>query len=187
MTIETPQTSTPTPTPTPALEASAAAIPAPDPAAAERATARAKRIAAAVERGKREYQPEHAYTERGWFLETEAAGPSKADRQRVEYAATHRLVFPASTSESEEGGEIQEARRALADILACTPKPASLPRELVATGARAAILAGDAEAAITLARAGRTHWRQPGMAVVCSSALEYAGELEGAYKFRRWR
>lgn len=34
-------------------------------AAQERADARAARIAAAVERSKTEYQPQHAYTERG--------------------------------------------------------------------------------------------------------------------------
>lgn len=36
-----------------------------DPLAQARAEARAARIAAAVERSKTEYQPEHAYTERG--------------------------------------------------------------------------------------------------------------------------
>jgi hypothetical protein len=75
-----------------------------------------------------------------------------------------------------------EASRALADILACAgSKPLkTLPRELLATAARAAVLAGDARAAAEVARAMRSSWRVAvGGACVASDALAYAGHIGG--------
>lgn len=106
-----------------------------------------------------------------WFLESDVAGPSKLDRQRVEYASTSRITR-----------ESKDARRALDDILVCAgSKPLStLPRELVATAARACILAEDKVMAVQVARAGRKHWKQSvGLAVVSAQALEFAGEIKG--------
>lgn len=71
------------------------------------------------------------------------------------------------------------AKRALADILSL-PKPASLPRELVATGIRAAMRAGDRERAAEMAHSARAHWRaNVGLAVVASEALAAAGNVAG--------
>ncbi|EJT50542.1 hypothetical protein A1Q1_00163 [Trichosporon asahii var. asahii CBS 2479] len=147
-------------------------------AAQARSDARAARIAAAVERSKTEYQPQHAYTERG----AEQAGPSKKDRQRVEYAATWRLLSPSSSP--------AEAQRALDDILSCLPllkgssedadpatsrdlsKLTGMPRELLGTALRAASEAGKSELAAEIARSLKRHWKaNPGLALASSDAL----------------
>lgn len=78
---------------------------------------------------------------------------------------------------------MEEAQRALSDVLACVGKSASsLPREMLTTGIRAAILSGDKTHAAELGRAGRAHWRSfIGLAVQSSEALAFSGELAGEF------
>ncbi|CAK9779795.1 hypothetical protein CC85DRAFT_286292 [Cutaneotrichosporon oleaginosum] len=160
---------------------------APSPAPAEsKGDARARRIAAAVVRSRTEYKPEHAYTERGWFLTTDHAGASKKDRQHVEYAATYRALVPSflspspspsspsSSTPAPDPSVKEEAARALSDLLAVS-KP---PRELTTTAIRAAVLAGRIPEAAQLARDARPHWRaNVGLAVEASAALAAAGDV----------
>ncbi|BEJ13426.1 hypothetical protein CspHIS471_0306000 [Cutaneotrichosporon sp. HIS471] len=155
-------------TPAPPSPRSAAPSPAPD-LGESKADARARRIATAVIRSKTEYKLEHGYTERGWFLNTDQAGPSKKDRQHVEYASTYRATVPQNA---------EDAARALTDIRALPPK--QLPRELITTAIRAAILAHLPQDAASLAREARTHWRaNVGLAVEASAALAGAGAVAG--------
>ncbi|BEJ05941.1 hypothetical protein CcaverHIS641_0304630 [Cutaneotrichosporon cavernicola] len=153
---------------TPAPPSPRFAPPSPAPDLGEtKADARARRIATAVVRSRTEYKLEHGYTERGWFLSTDQAGPSKKDRQHVEYASTYRATVPQ---------DAEDAARALADIRALPPK--QLPRELITTAIRAAILAHLPQDAASLAREARTHWRaNVGLAVEASAALAGAGAV----------
>ncbi|BEI82594.1 hypothetical protein CcaverHIS002_0304620 [Cutaneotrichosporon cavernicola] len=155
---------------TPAPPSPRFAPPSPAPDLGEtKADARARRIATAVVRSRTEYKLEHGYTERGWFLSTDQAGPSKKDRQHVEYASTYRATVPQ---------DAEDAARALADIRALPPK--QLPRELITTAIRAAILAHLPQDAASLAREARTHWRaNVGLAVEASAALAGAGAVAG--------
>ncbi|BEI98164.1 hypothetical protein CcaverHIS631_0304630 [Cutaneotrichosporon cavernicola] len=156
---------------TPAPPSPRFAPPSPAPDLGEtKADARARRIATAVVRSRTEYKLEHGYTERGWFLSTDQAGPSKKDRQHVEYASTYRATVPQ---------DAEDAARALADIRALPPK--QLPRELITTAIRAAILAHLPQDAASLAREARTHWRaNVGLAVEASAALAGAGAVAEA-------
>ncbi|WWD22801.1 hypothetical protein CI109_107295 [Kwoniella shandongensis] len=143
----------------------------------DKAAARRQRIAAAVEKSKTEYKPEHAYTERKWY-QAESSSRNvlkqhKVDRQHLEFVtATLYYADPPQY-------------RASLDLVMSVFEPTAkslggLTRELLDTGIRSAIGCGDVPAAIALADCSRSQGLFAGLATSAADAYLVAGRPETA-------
>ncbi|WVQ72360.1 hypothetical protein IAR50_001911 [Cryptococcus sp. DSM 104548] len=149
-----------------------------------RISVKALRIAAAVERSKTEYKPEHAYTERKWlnpkaYNENPPASKSQVDRQRLEYMAS-----------SLYHSDPPDYRGALKIVLLkfdSSPKAKSLgglSRELLDIGLNASIKCGDKETALLLANSSQSIWKGQfaGVAAIAADAYMLALHYHEAVK-----
>ncbi|KAK8844651.1 hypothetical protein IAR55_006498 [Kwoniella newhampshirensis] len=142
----------------------------------DKATARQQRIAAAVQRSKTEYRPEHAYTERQWF-QSEASDRNvlnqrKIDRQHLEFVTA--ALYHADPPEY----------RAALDIVLSVFNPSAksmggLNRELLDIGIRSAIACDDGPAAVALADSSRRLFA--GLAASAADAYIVAGRPYAAF------
>ncbi|TYJ57535.1 hypothetical protein B9479_001853 [Cryptococcus floricola] len=142
-----------------------------------RVSVRALRIAAAVERSKTEYKPEHAYTERKWlkpdaYSKHPPASKSQVDRQRLEYAASS-LYF---SDPPDYSGALELV------LLKFDSSPKAKPlgglsRELLDIGLNASIKCGDKEKALLLANSSKSIWKGQFAGVAAIAADAYMSAL----------
>ncbi|ORY22960.1 hypothetical protein BCR39DRAFT_550253 [Naematelia encephala] len=131
-------------------------------------TPRVRRIAAAVERSRLEYLPEHAYVEREWFLKSSPRShiKPKIDRQCLEYTTTKLYCR----------GEYAKALEQILEAFQTTGEPEPMSQELLDIGIRSAIGANDPVNAVGLARLGKSSWKriQAGGAATAADAFNFA-------------
>ncbi|OWZ80573.1 hypothetical protein C366_00395 [Cryptococcus neoformans Tu401-1] len=162
----------------------AAPSPPDEPEQLDTTSIRALRIAAAVERSKTEYRPEHAYTERLWlkpgsYKSQRPATNSQLDRQRLEYMASS-LYFA-------DPPDYQGALELVLLKFDASPKAKSLgglSRELLDIGLKSAVKCGDKASAKSLADSSKSIWKGQFAGIAASAADAYmsAGLYQDAVK-----
>ncbi|WRT63333.1 uncharacterized protein IL334_000238 [Kwoniella shivajii] len=153
-------------------------------AVTDKAEIRRQRIAAAVERSKTEYQPEHAYTERGWFqnsdIERNVLSKPKVDRQHLEYIVTS-LYYSTPPRYTEALKLILEAFDSNSNSNSKPKSQGGLSRELLDTGLRCSLACKDVDGGLKLADSSKTLWKGQFAGISASSSDIYL--LSGKIKY----
>ncbi|KIR42165.1 hypothetical protein I307_06393 [Cryptococcus deuterogattii 99/473] len=158
---------------------------------------RALRIAAAVERSKTEYKPEHAYTERLWlqpgsYKSQRPATNSQVDRQKlgtcdIGKCIAHETEYMASSLYFADPPDYQGALDLVLLKFDPSPKAKSLgglSRELLDIGLKSAVKCGDKISAKNLADSSKSIWKGQFAGIAASAADAYmsAGLYQDAVK-----
>ncbi|ODN89615.1 hypothetical protein L198_06302 [Cryptococcus wingfieldii CBS 7118] len=152
-----------------------------------RVSVKALRIAAAVERSKTEYKPEHAYTERKWlkpeaYSEHPPASKSQVDRQRLGESSDFSPAqeYAASSLYFSDPPDYSGALELVLLKFDSSPKAkplGGLSRELLDIGLNASIKCGDKEKALLLANSSKTIWKGQFAGVAAIAADAYMSAL----------